>query len=129
MPGFTIAEGGWLGWGLDVVGLPVPEGGGVPLPQCQVVEVEAVGGGLSAVGGVLPPEAGAFVSQLQHTREDQGGTGFGDLVGDEHGDGARRPVRHERFAQGAQANSRRAATPGERALSGVVGIGYGRWCG
>ncbi|WP_180304046.1 hypothetical protein [Streptomyces sp. JV178] len=38
-------------------------------------------------------------------------------------------VRHERFAQGAQAISRRATTAGERALSGVVGIGYGRWCG
>jgi hypothetical protein len=60
VPGSAVVERWGLGWGLDVVGLPVPEVGGVPLPQCQVVEVEAVGGGcLSGAGGVLPPEAGA----------------------------------------------------------------------
>ncbi|MFE3249786.1 hypothetical protein [Streptomyces sp. NPDC059209] len=56
------------GRGLDVVGLLVPPVGGDVFAEGEVVEVEAVGGGLSGASGVLPPEACPVVGvgQLQY---------------------------------------------------------------
>ncbi|MDX6315714.1 MAG: hypothetical protein QOF44_5178 [Streptomyces sp.] len=119
------------GLGLDA-GLFAPPGGQLGLSEGEVVQVEAVGGGVvSGAGGVLPPEAGAVfgVGQLQDAAQDPGTARLGQLLGDEVLQGGGRREGHDGLAERLQVVGRRVAVPvpTERGRLGPVRIPARGW--